>query len=334
MFRSSRGLLLVVAVMLIAVVAIACDSATEKPTAEPPTPTPIPTVASQSTSTNPALSIRDALADPEVIECLSEQLDIDPDQAASAIGPEILGRIGPAEFEMIAECGVELPQRIEDGGALFGAGLAGSRLADPEIRDCLTEELGEDYFDNLGRGSGIGLEPESLAAFETCGLNFGDTAGSGGFRFGGRGDLGGDEGIFGGRIPGGGGFAGADSFRECLTEALGDDALLQLRNPEGPPSPELQDALSECGGSIGIQVPTGPDDSAGNGGDQLFVEPEIEPTATAIPISELTIEQLTCLSGELDPAALASAVVATSAGDLSDIPDEVLAALQTCGVGS
>jgi hypothetical protein len=121
---------------------------------------------------------------------------------------------------------------------------------------------------------------------------------------------------------------GDGSFQECLTEALGEDALLQLRNPDGPPSAELQEALQECGNVVAIPVEPGSD--TGDDADPVLAEP----TATPIPVSELTVEQLTCLSNELEPADLASAVVATSSGNLSEISDTVLAALQTCGVGS
>ena len=72
---------------------------------------------------------------------------------------------------MLEACGVD----VSDGG--FSGGVGGSvdsGIADPEIRECLTEILGADALDNLGQGSGLGLEPESLAAFEECGLNFVD----------------------------------------------------------------------------------------------------------------------------------------------------------------
>jgi len=315
------------------------------------------------------------------------------EDAAAGIGPELFGRLGPAELGMLETCGVDAGQRA-GGGFQFGGGLTGGAFADPEIRECLTGILGEDALDNLGQGSGLGLDPESLAAFEECGLNFGDGAerrfggggggfvgsgiadpeirecltgilgedaldnlgqgsglgldpeslaafeecglnfgdGGGGFRFGGRGGtFGGDDGIFGG---GGlrGGFGTDGSFQECLTDALGEDALAQLRNPAGAPSEELQEALAQCAG--GIAIPVEPDGGIGDGAGPIPIEPAVEPTATSIPVSELTIEQLTCLSGELEPSDLASAVIATSSGDLSEIPDEVLSALQICGVGA
>ena len=63
---------------------------------------------------------------------------------------------------------------ITDGEAVGGVGPVSVTIADSEVRDCLTDILGADALDNLGQGSGLGLEPESLAAFEECGLNFGD----------------------------------------------------------------------------------------------------------------------------------------------------------------
>ena len=380
----SRSTLLISIALMIAVVAAACDSAAAKPTAEPPVP--VPTVASQAVSTESALSVRDALANPEVLQCLSEQLGDGFDADSGAIGPELLGRLGPQELVMLESCGVDVAgalggagsgASLDDpevkeclagelgmdssvgefdltalrqldptdtaaafegcgaefgrpgggGGIRVGGGFVGGGFADPEIRECLTGILGDDALDNLGQGSGIGLGDEWLAAFEECGINFGDTGGdTGGGAFGGGGLFGGGQ-----RGEGRGGFAGGD-IRECLTEELGEDALALTRNPTGAPSSEFQAALEKCGG--GIAIPVEPNGGIGDGAGSIAIEPVVEPTATSIQVSDLTIEQLTCLSGELDPADLASAVVATSAGDLSDISDELLAALQTCGVGS
>ncbi len=325
--RIKRSTLLISIAIMIAMVAVACESAVEKPTAEPPTP--IPTVASEDVSeavgTDSALSVREALSDPEVLECLSEQLGDGFDAGSGAIGPELLGRLGPQELAMFESCGVEVGGATGNGSGLFG-GFAGGGFADPEIRECLAGELGEDFADNLGGGGGI--TPESLAAFEECGLNFGDGGGAFGGRDGG--------GRFGGRTFGGGGFGGAfgadGSFQECMNEELGEGGFAGLRNSAGAdgPTPELQAALEKCGS--GIAIPVEPDGGIGDGGGPL-VEPLEEPTDTPIPVSDLTIEQLTCLSGALEPADLANAVIATSAGDLSEITDEVLAALEECGVG-
>ena len=314
------------------------------------------------------------IADPEVRECLLEEM-----------GEDALDNLGQGSGIGLGE---EWVAAFEKCGVSSGAGRG--TLADPENRECLLEELGEDALDNLGQGSGIGLGEEWVAALEKCGINFGDAAtpfggGGGGSRggfavggafgdpevqeclstelgedfgsqgrgiFGGQaggglseeltaafeecgidlaggfaGRLGGGGGGFAGRL-GGGGFGGDGSFQECLTEALGEDALLQLRNPDGPPSAELQAALQGCGNVVGIPIEPG---SGGSDGDDLVTE---EPIATPIPVSDLTVEQLTCLLSELEPADLASAVVSTSSGDLSKVTDTVLAALQTCGVGS
>jgi len=386
---TKRSTLIISIAIMIAMLAVACEAAAEKPTAEPPTP--IPTVAVEDVSddagTSSALSVRDALSDPDVLECLSEQLGGSFDASTGAIGPELLGRLDPQELAMLESCGVDVDGALGDvsraatdlfdpeireclagelgedfadnlgrgsglgltpeslaafevcgfeqgtrtergDGGRFSGGFAGSVFSDPEIRECLAAELGEDFADNLGGGSGFGLTPESLAAFEECGLNFGDTGGA----FGGRD---GGDGGFGGRLGGGGfgGFLGGDgSFQECMDEELGAGGLAGLRNSvdaSGPP-PELQAALEKCGGGIAIPVET--NGGIGDGAGPL-VDPLEEPTATPIPVSDLTIEQLTCLSGALEPADLANAVIATSAGDLSEISDEVLAALQDCGVG-
>lgn len=324
--RISRSTLLVSVAILLALVAVACDGSAEKPTAEPEPPTPVPTVVeSESIDTDATGSARTSgargdvaasFADPEVQECLASELGIELGNESAEFDPGTLRQLDPgAVSSAFEECGVEFGR---PGGGVF----VGGGITDPIIRDCLTDILGDDALDNLGRGSGLGLEPESLAAFEECGINFGD--GAGGLRFGGR------EGGFGDGLRGGITLDG--SFFECMTEELGEDALTQLRNPSGAPSAEVQAALTKCGG--GIAIPVEPDGGIGDGAGPIPVEPEEVPTATAIPASELTIEQLTCLSSELEPAALASAVVATSSGDLSEITGEVLAALETCGVGS
>jgi len=313
---------------MIAVVSAACDSAAEKPTAEPEPPTPIPTVVTESESIGVDNAAGDiagrirggggfvvsGLADPEVRDCLTGILG---DDALDNLGQGSGLGLEPESLAAFEECGLNL-------GRTGGGGFAGRVIDNPEVRECLGGILGEDALDNIGQGSGFGLEPESLAAMEECGLNFGD--GGGGFRFGGS------EGGFSGGLRGG--FGGDGSFLECMTGELGDDALSLLRNPEGGgPTAEVQDALAKCGLG-GIAIPVEPDGGIGDGAGPIPIEPAEEPTATEIPVSDLTIEQLTCLSSELDPSDLASAVVATSSGDLSEIPDEVLAALQTCGVGS
>jgi hypothetical protein len=328
--KISKSTLLISIAIMLTVVAVACDSSAEKPTAEPEPPTAVPTVVeSESIGTDSAGRTRtpgvrgDSAAsfdDPEIQECLASSLEIDLGDSTE-FDVDALRQLDPiAISSAFQDCGVEFGRPGGTGGILDGGGFVGSGIADPEIRDCLTGILGEDALDNLGQGSGLGLEPESLAAFEECGINFGD---GGGTRF-----------QFGGGLRGGdrGGFGGDGSFLECMAEELGEDALIQLRNPSGAPSPEVQRALTKCG--AGIAIPVEPDGGIGDGAGPIPIEPAEEPTATQIPVSELTIEQLTCLSSELDPSALASAVVATSSGDLSEIPDEILAALQTCGIGS
>ena len=341
--RISKSTLLVSIAIMIAVVAAACDTAAAKPTAEPPTP--IPTVDSASNSAADESEGESAgrirapgdrtgtsaanIDDPEVQECLAGELGIDLSE--SEFDLTALRQLDPTDTSAaFVACGAEFGRPGGAGGILGGGGFVGGGFADPEIRECLIEELGEGALDNLGQGSGLGLDPESLAAFEACGLNFGD-GGGGGSRFGGReGAFGGDSGIFGGGQRGG--FGADGSFQECLIGELGEDALGLLRNAGGAPSDELQAALEKCGTSISIPVDS--DGGIGDGAGPIPIEPLEEPTATAIPVSDLTIEQLTCLSSELDSSALASAVIATSSGDLSEIPDEILAALQTCGVGA
>jgi len=326
-----RSTILISIALMVAAIAVACDSAAEKPTAEPEPPTAVPTVESQAVGTDDSVATgatrgdRQGIGfdDPVALECLSTELGLDVTTESGAFDLGVLRTIDPEDVDPALEaCGMDQIRRPTGGAGGFGGGglfAGGSPFSDPEIVECLTEELGEGALDNLGGGSGLGLEPESLAAFEECGLNFGGIdGGRGGFR-----GFGGDSGALSG------GFTGDGSFQECLTEALGPDALLQLRNSGGAPSAELQDALSECGNAIAI--PFEPGGGIGDGAGPIPLE---EPTATPIPVSDLTIEQLTCLSGELDSAALANAVIATSSGDLSEIPDEILAALQTCGVGT
>ena len=394
MARISHRYLLISIAIMIAVVAAACDSPASKPTAEPDPPTPIPTVVTESESTTEDSTAnvntsRQSFAEAAAQECLAGELDFEIDPATGLFDRGLLREVDAADLVAAFEtCGVEQGGRQAGGGGRIGGGFVGSGIADPEVRECLTEEMGEDALDNLGQGSGIGLGEEWVAAFEKCGLSSGDGAipfsgGRGGFAGGGAfadpeiqeclstelgEDFGSGGGIFGGltgggpseeltaafeecginlsagftgRIGGGGGFGGGGfggggrggfggdgSFQECLTEALGEDALLQLRNPEGPPSAELQEAFQECGDAVAI--PVEPDGGTGDGAGPI----PGEPTATPIPVSDLTVEQLTCLSSELEPADLAGAVVATSSGDLSEVSDTVLAALQACGVGS
>ena len=387
--RISRSSLLISIAIMIAVVAAACDSPASKPTAEPGPPTPIPTVTTEAAAAN-ADTARQGIADLDVQECLAGELDLDIDPATGVFDRGLLREVDAADLTAAFEaCGVEQGGGQAGGfGGRLGGGFVGSGIADPEVRACLTEEMGEDALDNLGQGSGVGLGEEWAAAFEKCGLGFGDGAtpfgggrGGGGFAGGGAfanpevqecltnelgedfgsegggilggftggglseeltaafeecgidltgglgGRLGGGGFGGGGRVLGGGGFGGDGSFRECITEALGEDALLLLRNPDGP-SAELQEVLQECGNEVEIpaEEDSGTDDGAG--------PDPIEPTATAIPVNALTYEQLKCLSSELEPGDLASAVAATSSGDISKVSDTVLAALQTCGVGS
>ena len=389
--RISRSSLLISIAIMIAMVAAACDSPASKPTAEPDPPTPIPTVTIEvEDSTANANMGRQGISEAGVQECLAGKLGFEIDQTTGLFDRGLLTEVDAADLAAAFEtCGVEQGGRPTGGVGRLGGGLVGSGIADPEVRACLIEEMGEDALDNIGQGSGIGLGEEWVAAFEKCGVDSGDRA----TQFGGRRGPGGggfaggafvdpevqecltaelgedfgssDGGIFGGLTGGGlseeltaafeecgidlsagfggrlggvrrglgggggfGGLGGDGSFQECLTEALGEDALLQLRNPDGPPSAELQEALQECGNVVAIPVEPGSD--TGDDADPVLAEP----TATPIPVSELTVEQLTCLSNELEPADLASAVVATSSGNLSEISDTVLAALQTCGVGS
>lgn len=336
MLRISRSTLLASIAIMIAIVAAACDTAAEKPDAEPPTP--IPTVVSESSQTSddevPAQSedrIRAPgdrggtgsanIADLEVQQCLAGELGID--LSASDLDLTVLRQLDPvATSAAFVACGVEFGRPVGAGGILGGGGFIGGGFADPEIIECLIGELGEDALDNLGQGSGLGLEPESLAAFEACGLNFGD--GSSGFQFGGR------DRTFGGGQRGA--FGGDGSLQECLIVELGEEALSLLRNPDRTPSAELQTAFEKC--NSGTTVPVETDGGIDDGAGLITIPSSEEPAATQIPVSELTIDQLTCLSGVLDSSDLASAVIATSSGDLSEIPDEILAALQTCSVGS
>ena len=103
--RIKRSTLLISIAIMLAVVAVSCEAAAVKPTAEPPTP--IPTVGSEHVSeddsTDSALSVREALSDPEVLECLSEQLGGGFDASSGAIGPELLGRLGPQELAMLED---------------------------------------------------------------------------------------------------------------------------------------------------------------------------------------------------------------------------------------
>jgi hypothetical protein len=237
-------------------------------------------------------------------------LDIEGEFDRSAL-QGIDGETVNAAFEL---CGVVQGGRPPGGGGarggFGGGGFGGGPFGDPEVQECLREELGEEFGDGEGGGfggalrgggdGGFNLGEDFTAALEKCGV---DLAG------------------------GLGGFAGDGSFQECLTDLLGDDALNQLRNPDGAPSEDVQAAFEQC--SAGIAIPVEPDGGIGDGAGPIPAEPE----ATGIPVSDLTTDQLVCISSELEPADLTSAVVATSSGDLSGISDEILEVLQACGIG-
>jgi hypothetical protein len=320
--RISRSSLLISVATMIVVVAAACDSPASKPIAEPDPPTPIPTVTAEAESLaedstaniNPG---RQDIADVEAQECLAGELGFDIDPTTGLFDRGLLREVDAADLAAVfVKCDVAQVDRAAPFGGRRGqgGGFAGGAFADPEVQECLTAELGEDFASStggiFGGLTGGGLSEELTAAFKECGIDF-----SGGFGGGGR-----------------GGFGGDGSFQECLTEALGEDALLQLRNPEGPPSDELQEALQECGNAI--VIPVEPGSGSGDGAGPVPGEPAAEPEATPVPVSDLTVEQLTCLSSELEPADLVRVVVATNSGDLSTLSEAVLPALTKCDVGS
>ena len=295
-YEPKRTTALILIVLMLAVVATACVEAAPKPTAEPPTPTAVPTVAPTASASRAGISAE------AVQVCLAEELGLDISGGFDrSLFREVDGELLTAAFEA---CGAEQGGRPPGAGDFLGR-LADGPFADPAVQECLTEDFGADF----SGGGGSEISEELTAALDECGV---DLAGLLGTFGGGGGALGG-----GGRGGARSGFGGDGSFQECLTEELGEGALDLLRNPTRTPPPELQEALVKCGATIAITI-----------------EPAVEPSATSIPVSELTIEQLTCLSGELDPADLANAVIATSSGDVSEITDDVLAALQTCGVGA
>ncbi len=324
--RISRSSLLISVAIMIAAVTAACDSPASKPTAEPDPPTPIPTVTAEAESLaedsianiNPR---RRDFVGVEVQECLAGELGFGIDPTTGLFDRGLLREVDAADLAVVFEkCDVAQGDRAAPFGGRRGqgGGFVGGAFADPEVQECLAAELGEDFASSdggiFGGLIGGGLSEELTAAFEECGIDF-----SGGF---------------GGRLGGGGrgGFDGDGSFQECLTEALGEDALLQLRNSEGSPSEELQEALQECGNAV--VIPVVPESGSGDGAGPVPGEPAEEPEATPVPVSDLTVEQLICLSSELEPADLARVVVATSSGDLSTLSDAVLPALTKCDVGS
>lgn len=351
-----RTTLLISIALSLAVIAVACGGAAAKPTAEPPPPTAVPAAREAATEVPTAATKADdespgdraegatrgqaGLTDPVAQACIAEALGVSLDPDSGRLGRDVLQGLGTEDFnEALESCGVDPDEGFGavpggfGGRLLGGAGAAGALT--PEAQACLTEQLGEDFaggFGNQGggrqpggaRGTGAtggifgSLGEDFAAALEECGVDL-DEGGFGGF--GALRGLGGPDGEGGGfRGPGDG------SIQECLTELLGADALASLRNPTGGPTPELLEAFQQCDGPIPVE----PDGGTGAGAGPI----PVEPTVTPIPVSDLTIAQLTCLSGELEPADLASVVIATSSGDLSELGDELLAALKTCGVES
>ena len=243
--RISRSSLLISIAIMIALVAAACDSPASKPTAEPDPPTPIPTVTTEPASTTEdstanADTGRQGVADRQVQECLAGELDLDIDPTTGLFDRGLLTEVDAADLAAaFASCGVEQGGRPTGGGRL-GGGFVGSGIADPEVRACLTEEMGEDALDDLGQDSGIGLGEEWVAAFEKCGVEQG------------------------GRPTGGGGAFGDPEVQECLTVELGDDfggeAGGIFGGFTGGFSEELTAAFEECGIDL----------SGGFGGRRVF----------------------------------------------------------------
>ena len=348
-----RKTLLISIALMLASVAVACGSTAAKPTAEPPPPTStpvateVPTAVAQSEGENAGSRADDtegavaggaSVDDLAVQACLAAELDVTLDPDSGRLGPDVFQNLSTEEFAAALEtCGVDANAGFGSALGGFGGRQGGGRLGGgaftPEVQECLTEQLGEDFAGGFGgRGGGGqpgggggaggflgGLGEDFTAALEECGVDFGE-GGFGGF--GGFGERGGD----GGGFRGGAGGFGDGSLQECLTELLGADALASLRNSDGGPSPELLEAFQQCGGPIPVE----PDGGTGAGAGAL----PVDPTATPIPVTDLTVEQLTCLSRELDPTDLAGVVIATSSEDLSELADEVLAALKACGVES
>ena len=334
-----RNTLLVSVALMLAVIAAACSSAEPKPTAELPAPTPFPIVtvgmedanagADSGVAAGGAGSFQESLGDPAMRECIEEQLGQSFDPESVGRGGDLFGRLVPAGLAMLEECGVDVSEGFgtafggRRGGGAFG-GAVGVRSL-PETQECLAELLGEDFTGGFTRRDddgqpregpfGAGIGDEFSAAFEECGIDFGGDTGFGGF-------TGRDS---GGRGFGGGTFGGG-AIQECLTELPGPDALLSLRNPDSPPSQELLDAFEQCSSPIPLELDGGIGDGA--------VPPPIEHTATQVPASDLAIEVLAYLSRELDSTELAAVVIATSAGDITELSDEALAALATCGFES
>lgn len=316
--RRSTQLVSTSIMVLIVAVAAACGGTAAKPTAEPPTPTPVPTVVPGQANTDSGARVPDGagrqgvFTNPEVQACLASELgdDIDPTTLGRALFSGGLSEDLALAFDA---CGVDTTTALGDLRGFGGGGLAGAvGRFDEEAQACLANELGEDFAAGPG-GLFSGENDELTAVLERCGVEPGDGVQRGG-AFGGA-----------GRFGGAGGFV-APVFQECLATILGGQLAGGGRGFQI--DPETQEALTRC--REGVAIPVEPDGGIGDGVGPV----PAEPTTTPIPVSDLTIEQLTCLSSELKPADLASAVIATSSGDLSGITDAVLAALQTCGVGA
>ncbi len=364
-----RNTLLISIALMLAVIAAACGNTESKPAQAPtaiPIETLIPTVITQSdvegpdTDTAAAAAALARLADPAVIECLTEQLGESFDPESGGLGQNLFGLLGSEDFTAALEtCGVDISGGL---GSAFGefsdrfsrGGFGGDGAFSPEALECLTEKLGEDFADGFGefgsrgdasgdhegesqlggglRGGDFGEEIE--ATLEECGIDLGDSA-FGGFSGGLRG-FGDRDGDRGGRF---GGFLGDGSIQECLNELLGPDALAQPGSGGGDgPSAEFREALQECSGGGDLPGGFGEFDGFGDHDDEatLDSDPTEESTATStpIPVTDLSIEQLTCLAGELEAADLANVVIATSLGDLSELTDDVLVVLEACGFES
>jgi len=285
----------------------AVSTGTEKPT---------PVGDSASTSRAPVSAAQIEESD---LECLSSELGEEVD--IFTLRRAQLGGAQPEQaVAALTECGV-------DPNALNVAG----QFRNPEIQDCIAGVLGQgdSSLPRIQPGSTFGPSPELAAALEECGVESGDLmlgnpADRGGFR---------GFGAFGG------GPLANPEVRECIAESLGaepEEATGGFFGGIPGSNEDVAAALEECGGDFG-RFPGLPsfDGITPSDPKDLGISPTAETSdqfLTPVQVSELSIEQLSCLSAQLDPVALGLVVVATSNGDISELDGDALVALIECGV--
>jgi len=319
----AKKFLLVPTILLLTMIFAACGNSSSDPSAVSTvaeTPTPVGDSASSYGAPVSATQIEEA-----DLECLSSKLGEEVD--LFALRRAQLGSAQPEQIVVaLTECGID-PNALNlgtQGESRFRGGFTGGQFRDPEIQDCIAGVLGagDSGLPRIQPGSTSGPSPELAAALDECGFESGDLT---------RDNLADPGGLRGFGAFGGGPLADPE-VQECIAEALGTDAGAPSGGLSGGipgGNEEFAAALEECGADFGGFRGLPP-----NGFEGIAPSDPLNPGTppTPVQVSELSVQQLSCLSNALEPAVLGQVVVATTNDDTSDLPEGALAALIECGV--